>query len=90
MRDCGYGKSGASVMADRGFKIKDSLKNIGIQLNLPPFMEGRRQLPTEDIQRGRSLASIRIHVERAIGRMKLHKILTGVFPLKMARLTNQL
>ena len=36
--------SGASVMADRGFTIEDSLKTIGIQLNLPPFMEGHRQL----------------------------------------------
>ena len=70
-RDYGYlekldGMSGASVMANRGFTIKDSLKNIGIQLNLPPFMKGRRQRPTEDIQRGRSIASLRIHVERAI------------------------
>ena len=53
-------------------------------------MEGRHQLPADEIQRGRSIASLRIHVERAIGRMKLHKILTGVFPLKMARLANQI
>ena len=94
-RDCGYlkkleGMSGAAIMADRGFTINDSLKTLGIELNLPPFMEGRHQLPADEIQRGRSIASLRIHVERAIGRMKLHKILTGVFPLKMARLANQI
>ena len=94
-RDCGFleklqGMSGASVMADRGFTIKESLSKLGIGLNLPPFMEGRRQLPADEMQRGRSIASLRIHVERAIGRMKQHKILTGVFQLKMARLANQI
>ena len=71
-RDCGFlekleGMSGASVMADRGFTIKENLSKLGIVLNLPPFMEGRRQLPADEIQRGRSIASLRIHVERAIG-----------------------
>ena len=94
-RDCGFlkkleGMRGASIMADRGFTIKESLKELGVELNLPPFMEGRCQLPVDEIQRGRSIASLCIHVERAIGRMKLHKILTGVFPLKMARLANQI
>ena len=77
-RDCGFlekleGMSGASVMADRGFTIKENLSKLGIVLNLPPFMEGRHQLPADEIQRGRSIASLRIHVERAIGRMKQHK-----------------
>lgn len=53
-------------------------------------MEGRTQLPADETKRGRSIASLRIHVERAIGRMKRYKILTGVFPLKMARLANQI
>ena len=42
------------------------------------------------MQHGRSIASLRIYVERAIGRMKQYKILTGVFPLKMARISNQI
>ena len=32
-------------------------------LNIPPFKEGRKQLPSEEIQRGRHIASLRIHVE---------------------------
>ena len=31
-------------MANRGFTIKDILNNLGIDLNLPPFMQGRKQL----------------------------------------------
>ena len=82
--------AGVSVMADRGFTIREKLANLGIELNLPPFMESRSQLPAEDVQRGRSIASLRIHVERAIGRMKQFNILTSVFPLKMARIANQI
>lgn len=83
------GKSDISIMADRGFTIKDQLSELGIKLNIPPFLDGRTQLPPEDIKRGRSIASLRIHVERAIGRIKQFAILKGKFPLSMIRLLNQ-
>ena len=41
-------------MADRGFTIRDMLKQLNIELNLPPFMEGRDQLPAEEVRVGRS------------------------------------
>ena len=82
---CGFitkleGKSGISVMADRGFTIKDQLAAIGIFLNILPFMEGRQQLPAEEVQEGRNIASLCIHVERAIGRIKTFNILRVLFP----------
>ena len=75
-KDCGFiekldGMSGVSIMADRGFTVKEALLKVGVELNLPPFMEGRGQLPADEMQRGRSIASLRIYVERAISRMKL-------------------
>ena len=76
-------------MADRGFTIKDMLKDIGIELNLPPFMEWRAQLPVKEVQEGRRIASVRIHVERAIGRMKNFAILQGKFPISTSRIINQ-
>ena len=76
-------------MADRGFTIKDMLKDIGIDLNIPPFMEGRAQLPAKEVQEGRRVASVHIHVERAIGRMKNFAILQGTFPISMSRIINQ-
>ena len=84
------GKSGISVMADRGFNIKDLLKDIGVELNIPPFMEGRQQLPPQEIETGRRIASLRIHVERAIGRMKHYSILKSTVPISLTRLTNQI
>ena len=65
------------------------LKDIGIELNIPPFMEGRSQLPAKEVQEGRRIASVRIHVERAIGRMKNFAILQGTFPISMSRIINQ-
>ena len=83
-------KPGISIMADRGFTIKDILEKLGIKLNTPPFMEGRQQLPPKEIETGRKIASLRIHVERAIGRMKNYQILNSTIPISMARLSNQI
>ena len=83
-------KKGVSVMADRGFTIQHLLKEKGVLLNIPPFLEGRKQLPANEIKEGRQIASLRIHIERAIGRIKNYRILNGTFPLTMIRLANQI
>ena len=75
---------GVSIMADRGFTSKDLLSTIEVDLNLSPFLRGKKQLSAEEVAEGRSIASLRIHVERAIGRMKHYQILTGTIRLKMA------
>ena len=92
---CGFldtldGKPGISVMADRGFTVQDALKEKGATLNIPPFMEGRKQLSREDVQRGRTISSLRIHMERAIGRIKNYRILSGNFPISLIRIANQI
>ena len=77
-------------MADRLYTIRDVLKNIGVELNIPPFMQGREQLSAEEVKEGRSISSLRIHVERAIGRMKTFSILKGVLPLSLSWVSNQI
>ena len=57
------GCTGISVMADRGFTIKDQLAALNIELNIPPFLEQRQQLTPAEVQDGRKIASVRIHVE---------------------------
>ena len=66
------------------------LKELNVELNIPPFLQGRQQLPPEEIHEGRSIASLRIHVERAIGRLKTYNICKGTIPLSLARLSNQI
>jgi hypothetical protein len=84
------GKSNISVMADRGFTVRDQLKAIGVDLNIPPFMEGRGKLPAAEVLEGRKIASVRIHVERVIGRIKNYTILKGTLPITLSRMANQI
>ena len=81
---------GTAVMADKGFTIKDMLKSVNVDLNIPPFVAGKVQLLPSQVQDGRNIASLRIHVERAINRIKNFQILKGVFRLSSARLLNQI
>ena len=83
-------KSGVSVMADRGVTIRDILLEKGVTLNIPPFLKGGMQFARDEIQRGRSIASLRIHVERVIGRIKNYSILKGTLPISMIRLANSI
>lgn len=65
---------GDSVMADRGFTIVDMLDVKGVILNIPPSKVSN-QLTQSDLTTTRRIANLRIHVERAIGRIKNFKLL---------------
>ena len=69
---------GDSVMADRGFELDDDLPE-GVSLNIPPFMRGKSQLSMQEETETRRIASVRVHVERAIERVKNYRILQSVF-----------
>lgn len=60
-------------MADRGFDIPDDLTPFGI--NIPPFMKGRIQLEAVELVETRRIASPRIHVKRAMERIKNYHII---------------
>ena len=66
------------------------LKELKVELNLPPFLEQKQQFSSQEIQEGRKIASLRIHVERAIRRIKTFEICRSTIPLSMARLSNQI
>ena len=80
---------GDNVMADRGFDIADILP-VGVTLNIPPFKGSRSQLTPAESEETAQIAAVRIHVERAIGRIKNYHILNGVLPLSLCPLTNQI
>ena len=80
---------GDSVMADRGFDFSDDLPE-GVTLNIPAFMNGKDQLSVEEETETRRIASVRIHVERAIERVKNYKILQGRYPTSMIAELNKI
>ena len=53
-------------------------------------MEGRQQLSAEQVSDGRKIALLRIHVERAIRRIKIYALLREVLPITMAHIINQI
>ena len=81
---------GDAIMADKGFDIADDLEKIGIKLNIPPFKRGQVQFSIPDVVRTRTVAAHRIHVERAIRKVKVFKIFDGRFPISLLSIANQL
>ena len=67
---------GDMIMADKGFLIQDLLPP-GVSLNLPPFLETAQFTPAQAKMTVR-IARARIHVERAIRRIKLYAILSRI------------
>ena len=77
-----------NVMADRGFNIRDLRLWKHAYLNIPAFSDGK-QLSARAVQKSRRIASVRIHVERAMERLKNYKIIEGIIPLKLKNSTDQ-
>lgn len=57
-------------MADRGFDIEEDLVLLGVKLNISPFLRGKLKLSEKELIATRRIASLRIHVERAMERIK--------------------
>ena len=58
-----------NVMVDRGFDISNIVPD-GVSVNMPPFLAGREQMTAAETEETLSIASVHIHVECAIGRIK--------------------
>ena len=76
-------------MADRGYDIMDILPP-DVHLNIPPYKGQRDQLTAEESEETARIASVRIHVERAIGRVKNYHLLNGVIPLALSPIMDQI
>ncbi|XP_061167384.1 uncharacterized protein LOC133176248 [Saccostrea echinata] len=74
---------GDQVMADRGFLIAEELANHGATLVIPAFTRGKTQLSAKDVEQTRKIAHVRIHVERAIERIKNFNILNTNLSMHM-------
>ena len=80
---------GDSVMADKGFTIEDILP-LGVSLNTPPFLGMSDQMSDEDVIATQEIASLTIHIERAINKVKNLSIFDGVIPLSQFGEVNQM
>ena len=76
-----------SVIADKGFTIQDLLP-VGVSLNIHHFW-AVLPMSAEDVKT-QNIASLRIHVERAINKIKNFHIWDGVLPLSLFGIVNQM
>ena len=74
-------EAGDLVLADKGFLIECEDAAVGATLRIPDFLKDRKQLSAKSARRTKNIANGRIHVERAIVRLKQFRILQDVVPI---------
>ena len=74
------------IMADRGFPIQEDLLFKMAKLEIPPPSSGLEQMCSQNVAQTKKVANVRIHVERAINRLKWFHILSSTLPVAMAHL----
>ena len=80
-----------SVMADRGFLIEGILGYMGVKLHMPSFKgSDRPQLSSNESLFSENISKVRIHIERAIQRIKTYHILDGELKLSMKDMAEQI
>lgn len=79
-----YHMPGDQILADRGFNLVDDFAaKCGAELIIPAFTKGKKQLSAAEVERSRTISSVRIHIERVIGLLKnRYAILKGVMPVR--------
>lgn len=61
---------GDEVMADKGFNCQDELASVGATLIIPAFLKAKKQFSAEQSEHNKTVASMPIHVERLMERIK--------------------
>lgn len=75
--------AGDTILADRGFTIQEDLLFRQASLVIPPPGSGKVQMTADEVKKTRKIANSRIHVERAINRLKWFKLLNSTVPVTM-------
>ena len=75
---------GDEVMVDKGFDVADILRDVGAGLVIPPFLTAsRQQFEKSEVSETQTIARLRVHVERAIRRVKCYHFFDKTVPLNM-------
>lgn len=74
---------GDKYMADKGFPIREELLGQRADLIIPPGARGFEQGTGDETRLTKRVANLRIHVERAINRIKWFRILQNTVPITL-------
>lgn len=81
---------GDAVMADKGFTVSKLLEDCGCNLIISHFLKSHGQFSSAEVADNDDITAIRVHVERAIRRVKENRIFQGIVPLSMLGSINQI
>lgn len=71
-------------MAVKGFLIQDELAARQAHFVRPPLLKKKLQFSEQELDSTRSIANLRIHVERCMERIKNYHVFNRAFPIRMA------
>lgn len=83
-------ESGDQVMAAKSLDIKELLDLIDVNLVVPAFSGPDRRLNKDDVTHTQHMSHLKIHIERAIGRITKYQIFDDVVPAALCGSVNQL
>lgn len=69
-----------NVMVDKRFSLDAMCGKLGLSMVQPLFLCSQTQFSAEDVNRAVKIARARVHVERAIQRIKVFKVLKEPVP----------
>lgn len=81
---------GETIMADRGFTIREEVDSLKLHLVIPPFLGVRGKLSKAEVQLTKDIARARVHVERAINRIKAFRIFAKTLPVTLLPMVSQI
>ena len=81
---------GDAIMADKGFDIADDLSKLKMKMNIPPFLKDKVGFGEDDVIKTQTIAQHRIHVERAICKVRRNKIFHSIVLVTMFGSINQI
>ena len=77
-------EEGDAIMADKGFLIFYLCTIRSVSLIIPPFKKQKKRFLPHHVKATKTIANLRIHVEREMKGIKNVRVLTGVMPITMA------
>ena len=83
-------EKGDSLMADGGFDIKADLIPLEVKLNIPSFLKRKTQLSEKEMVETCCIASVCIHAERAMERIRNYHIFDKDIPPPLTDLADQI
>ena len=73
-----------------GFLVEEDLAAHVARIAIPAFTRGKTQLSALDVERTRRLVQVRIHVERAMERLKNFSVISSVLPRALVTHTDNI